>query len=94
MCDWKAVPDFTGCTYWVFDDFPPERIKSSYKQFMGYQEEFTITDKYMAKKTIHNFGPAIYLMNTPDFMFLQTMVDWDWVKANCVIWDLIGKKLY
>lgn len=94
MFDWKAANDFDGCTYWVIDDFPPERIKNDYKKLMGCQKEFTITDKYMQKKTIRNFGPAIYLMNTPDFMALQGVLDWDWVQLNCAIWGLNGNRLY
>lgn len=93
MVDWKAWPNITGCSYWVFDDFPPERIKSSYKQFMGNQKEFTVTDKYLKKSTIANIGPAIYLFNTPDFNNLNLHLDMGWVYDNCTVIN-IENKLY
>lgn len=79
--------------YWVFDDFPVERIKTNYKQFMGCQKEFAVTDKYMKKSTIVNFGPAIYLFNTPEYNQLLLHCDMNWVEDNCVIIN-IRNKLY
>lgn len=93
MVNWKEKCDFAGCTYWVFDDFPAERLKASYKQIMGGQKEFEITDKYLQKKTIRNFGPAIYLMNTPEFNQLNLHLDMEWVYAN--VWVInVTDKLY
>lgn len=93
MVDWKAWPNITGFSYWVFDDFPAERVKSNYKQFMGGQREFTVTDKYLKKSTIINFGPAIYLFNSPEWDACYTVLDMHWVQENCTIIQ-INNKLY
>ena len=92
MVDWKST-SLNGKSYWVFDDFTGERLKSSYKQFMGCQEEFTVTDKYMTKKTLFNFGPAIYLFNDYDYHQLRNHLDWNWCRDNCVIIN-VQNKLY
>lgn len=93
MVNWKEKCDFTGCTYWIWDDFPAERLKSNYKAIMGCQKEFEITDKYLQKKTVYNFGPCIFLMNTPEFNILHQHLDMDFVRGNCYIIH-IENKLY
>lgn len=86
MCDWKSADLTKPYGHAVFDDFPPERLKSSYKQFMGCQQEFTVTDKYMKKVTIRNWSiPSIFLFNTEAFNSLNGVLDMDWVRGNCTI---------
>lgn len=60
---------------------------------MGGQREFTVTDKYLKKSTIINFGPAIYLLNSPDYHNLNMHLDMGWVVDNCTIIN-IQNKLY
>lgn len=89
MVDWKAVNLSDTYDYAVFDDFPADRLKSSYKQFMGCQKEFTVTDKYCKKITIRNWSiPSIYLFNNAEFENLHNILDWNWVINNCVIVEI------
>lgn len=85
MTNWRDC-DFVG-DYFVFDDFPAERIVSLYKSFMGGQKEFTVTDKYYAKHTIVNEypRPSIFLFNTPEWAKCTTLLDMDWVNDNAFI---------
>lgn len=92
MYDWKS-PQPKDATYWVFDDFPVERLKGQYKGFMGGQKEFTVTDKYMAKKTLTNIGPAIYLFNNAEYAIIHNHLDMAWVHGNSVIIE-ITESLY
>lgn len=86
MCDWKGTNFDKPYTHAVFDDFPADRLKSTYKQFMGCQNEFTVTDKYLKKVTIKNWSiPSIYLFNDQEFNLLSSTLDWDWVRENVII---------
>lgn len=93
MVDWAHYPSLDGVQFWIFDDFPAERVKLNYKQFMGGQREFPVTDKYLRKRWIVNCGPAIYLFNTPEFDSLYRVLDMGWVEENCAIIN-INNKLY
>jgi len=75
--------------YSIFDDFFDWRKFSSYKQWLGAQDEFTLTDKYR-KKVVFKWGkPTIILSNQyPDFE------DGLWIKANCFIVQINNNKLY
>jgi hypothetical protein len=64
--------------YAIFDDFEDWKRFFNYKQWLGAQEEFEVTDKYTKKKTIKWGRPCIVLSNfDPDF------ADPQWVLANC-----------
>lgn len=74
--------------YAVFDDFEDWSRFFLYKQFLGAQEEFTLTDKYRPKRQIKWGRPCIVLSNQdPDFK------DKDWINGNC-FFIFIYNKLY
>lgn len=72
--------------YAVFDDFPEWDKWRFYKQFLGAQYEITLTDKYRKKRTVRWGKPSILLSNT-----LPNFIDMEWVRANCVIVNVINK---
>lgn len=72
--------------YAVFDDFPDWSKFLSYKQFLGGQHQFTVTDKYRKKMTVKWSKPCIILSND-----LPNFPDMEWVKANCLILKVSGK---
>jgi len=66
--------------YAVFDDFEDWSRFYNYKQFLGAQKQFVLTDKYIKKKLVNWGKPSIVLSNEyPDFR------DERWVKDNCFI---------
>ena len=79
MVDFRLWDD--SAEYAVFDDFAFEFIPNK-KCFFGGQRQFTITDKYMGKKSVTWGKPSIFLTNTP-FPF-----DEDFYTHNCVIINL------
>lgn len=86
MSNWKkGIPD--DADYYVFDDFPPERVLTLYKQFMGCQLEFEVTDKYMPKITISNVypKPSIFLFNNQAYGDFSAKCDLGWVHGNTSI---------
>ena len=56
--------------------------------FLGAQQEFEVTDKYKAKRTIRNWGKPCIWLNNKDPRDGQP--DWkvDWLNANCVVHHL------
>lgn len=96
MSNWKSAAVNSGeYDYFVFDDFPAERIPAIYKQFMGCQAEFTVTDKYFPKMTIVNPfpRPSIFLFNTPEWEKATALLDMAWVREN-IIEIMVFDKLY
>lgn len=88
MTDWKeAIGDLVNpeITYYVFDDFPWERVVGFYKQFMGCQKEFTVTDRYFKKATVRNPlpRPSIFLFNKLPTDAEKAKLDWGWIVSNC-----------
>lgn len=79
---------YANILYAVFDDFPDWSKWSSYKQWLGAQQEFTITDKYKAKKKFTWGKPCIILTNT-----LPNFEDTNWINLNCTT-IFIQNKLY
>lgn len=66
--------------YIIFDDFDWKFIPSK-KAFFGAQKQFTLTDKYRTKKTVHWGKPVIYLCNDlpvfdeePDYYYTNTII--------------------
>lgn len=74
--------------YAIFDDFADWTKFISYKQFLGGQQEFEISDKYKRKRTVTWSKPCIVLSN-----ILPNFPDMDWVFANCFVVN-IQNKLY
>jgi len=70
--------------YAVFDDIQGGfEFFPAYKGWLGAQKEFTVTDKYRKKKTVHWGKPSIMLMN--DDPCTCKGVDYAWLKLNCFI---------
>lgn len=69
------------CTYAIFDDILGGLTGfSTYKQWLGAQMEFTATDKYKRKRTIHWRGrPTIWITNDDPSV---ANVDHDWLDKN------------
>lgn len=66
--------------YAIFDDFEDWTKLYNYKQFLGAQKEFTVSDKYRKKQIVRWGKPCIVLANSvPDFK------DQEWIKMNCVL---------
>lgn len=66
--------------YIILDDWWDWAKLTLYKQFIGAQRTFTLTDKYRKKMTV-NFGkPCIVLANE-----LPAFADMNWVRANSFI---------
>jgi len=94
MCGLFNLVDFKPTAkYGVFDDFNPESLKFSYKQWFGCQKQFTVTDKYCKKCTIHWGKPSIFLMNPPVYDELKSLLDFSWIQCNTVI-VILTNKLY
>jgi len=71
------------CKYAVFDDFEDWSKWYAYKQFLGAQHEFTVTDKYRRKRQVKWGRPCIVLSNeVPPFR------DMNWIKGNCFIKEI------
>lgn len=75
-------------TYAVFDDWPDWSKFLSYKQFLGAQREFILTDKYRKKFAVKWGRPSIIVAN-----ILPVFDDLDWINENCIIVE-IKNKLY
>jgi len=71
--------------YAIFDDFEDWSRFYNYKQWLGAQDEFIVTDKYRKKKTIKWGKPCIVLANQdPGFK------DSEWISVNCIKVELIN----
>jgi len=79
--DWDDDAKFA-----IFDDFPDWSKFYSYKQWIGAQSEFTITDKYRKKCTVRWGRPVIIVSNElPDFP------DMIWTRENAIIVHITNK---
>lgn len=79
-------------SYTVFDDITGGIKAIDYKAWLGGQLHFTVTDKYMKKKTITWGKPCIYLANENPYT-TDRNVDFEWLAANTVIVN-IDKRMY
>ena len=72
------------CTYAIFDDILGGLNNfSTYKQWLGCQMEFTVTDKYKRKKRLDWGGrPTIWIANDDP---RTATVDQEWLEGNCTI---------
>lgn len=76
----------TEAEYAIFDDWEDWSRFYNYKQFLGAQKEFELTDKYMKKKTVTWGKPCIILSNEePNFK------DHNWILLNCITETLKNK---
>lgn len=75
--------------YAIFDDFNDWSLWFTYKQFLGAQEEFVVTDKYRGKRTVKWGKPCVLLSNE-----MPLFKDMNWVQVNCFIVDILDNKLF
>lgn len=71
--------------YLVIDDVPlrDKDMFKHYKQMLGCQNNFSVTDKYLKKVHFPRWGlPCIYLANQDPRNYLG--VDISWLEGNCV----------
>lgn len=74
--------------YAIFDDWFDWTKWTSYKQWLGAQQEFIVTDKYVKKKKIIWGKPTIVISNE-----LPLFSDQNWIHSNCFIVQ-INKKIF
>lgn len=73
-----------GAEYAVFDDIMGGLdFFHGYKQWLGGQQSFYVTDKYKGKKFIEWGRPAIWLANEDPRGAKNA--DIDWLEGNCTI---------
>lgn len=82
------VDDFSeSAEYAIFDDIAGGfSFFPGYKNWMGGQFQFTVTDKFKHKRTVRWGKPTIWLCNTDprlDFYKPGGAPDWEWMEANC-----------
>lgn len=86
------VDDFRSTSaYLVLDDLNIEFFPN-WKVFLGSQRQFTVTDKYRAKRTVKGWQkPTIWLCNpgySPMDSDKLSYQDKEWIRANCIIVDI------
>lgn len=76
-----------GAQYAVFDDISGGfTFFPSYKQWLGGQFEFSVTDKYRHKVHVKWGKPAIWVCNTDprlDYYRPGSWPDFAWMEENC-----------
>lgn len=78
--------------YAIFDDWQDWNKFYNYKQFLGAQKEFTVTDKYRKKRSVRWGRPCIVLSNSdPNY---GTTWDLEWTLGNTIKIDIKDNKLY
>ena len=82
----------SNARYAVFDDITGGLREIHYKSWLGGQLHFTVTDKYMKKKTFTWGKPCIYIANENPYK-TDKGVDFDWLSKNTVIVH-IHKQMY
>lgn len=70
----------TEATYAVFDDWEDWSRFYLYKQFLGAQKEFVLTDKYRKKLTVRWGKPSIILSN--EYPLFKDQL---WIEKNTII---------
>jgi hypothetical protein len=76
----------------VFDDISGGfSFFPSYKQWMGGQFQFTVTDKYKHKVTVKWGKPSIWICNTDprwDCYKAGSSPDFEWMEENCIFYEV------
>lgn len=75
--------------YLVIDDIEWKYFPAR-KALLGAQSTFTMTDKYRKKVTLAWGKPCIYLCNK-DMDVFNSCDEYEWLKDNCVYYNLQGK---
>jgi len=97
MCNQFSADEFDAAKrYIVFDDIDIDFFPS-WKAWFGAQKQFTITDKYRAKRTIRWGKPMIWLCNDDNDPRLSKALNkvgaLAWLDQNCKIVD-VNRKLF
>jgi hypothetical protein len=82
---WNASLLQQGCKYIVINNvlLSDLDMRKHYKQVLGCQSNFTVTDKYIKKIAIKGWGkPCIYMSNQDPREYEG--VDVNWLEGNCV----------
>lgn len=79
--------------YTVLDDIHVDWFLKHYKQFLGCQKQFTMTDKWVRKQKVNYNMPAILLMNDDQLDKFREGWNQEWIDANCV-YIRLENKLY
>lgn len=74
--------------YAIFDDWEDWDKFYNYKQWLGAQKEFTVTDKYRKKQNI-TWGKSCILLSNQNPHFKDN----EWININCFT-VFITNKLY
>lgn len=77
----------------ILDDFNFEYFHH-WKQFLGAQREFTLTDKYKKKLKVVHGAATIVLCNEghqPQRCKSFNIEDIEWINANCITYYLTNK---
>ena len=91
MCtDWDVTQVNADSKYGVIDDIPSERFLY-WKSFLGYQRQFTVTDKFYKKQIIWG-KPVIWLSNDDPRKWKG--VDYEWICANSIIVNVVSISMY
>jgi len=85
--EWKENIDYA-----VYDDITWEYFPSK-KQLLGSQYEFTLADKYRAKRHVRYGKPWIYSMNQDNWDKIVIDPIYNWLMQNCDV-VFINNKLY
>lgn len=74
-----------GVQYAVFDDLNGGlKFFHGFKQWLGMQKEFYVTDKYRGKKKVTWGKPCIWISNTDPRDDLGDPQVSSWLEGNCV----------
>lgn len=79
--DWDADAEYA-----VFDDWEDWTKFWQYKQWIGAQQRFAVTDKYRAKRTV-DWGKPVIIVSNSDPVFS----DMCWLSANTMKLHVINK---
>lgn len=91
VADWD-----NEASYLVADDIPWDNFKRIHKALLGCQREFVLTDKYVKKLKIQNWGkPTIFCCNEENDPFVTPgdISTLNWLRENCVK-VVITNKIY
>jgi len=88
--DWDVNQVSGDVDYGIIDDIPVSLFRY-WKQFLGCQEQFTVTDKFHKKKQLLWGKPVIWICNDNPVSWGLGINDMDWIRGNCDIVHVVNK---